>query len=247
MSFLSRLGLKLSAVARRSPTRVQSLYTFFFQRCLGTRIRNHSHDNRLVLGFGFTTGLGITFFGNNNKVIIHSSVDIRDLEVHIVGSNITLVIQEGSQVTNGYFWLGGDSARMSIGSGSILIDNRINLTDSHSRIEIGSGCMLGSGSEIRLGDAHVLYDTDTGKILNQAHHVVLGSRVWLAQDSLILKNVEIGCDSVIGARSVVTRDIPPSSVAAGIPAKVIRSGVAWRVERIDDLPSNWFGDPILPR
>jgi acetyltransferase-like isoleucine patch superfamily enzyme len=247
MSFLSRLGLKLGAIARRSPARVQSLYTFFFQRCLGTRIRNHSHDNSLVLGFGFTTGLWITFFGSNNKVIIHPSVEIRHLEVHIVASNVTLVIHEGSQVANGYFWLGGDSAMMSIGSGSYLIDNRINLTDSHSRIEIGPGCMLGSGAEIRLGDGHVLYDKDTGKILNQADHVVLGSRVWLAQDSLILKNVEIGHDSVVGARSVVTRDIPPCSVAAGIPAKVIRMGVAWRVERIDDLQANWFEKSITLR
>jgi acetyltransferase-like isoleucine patch superfamily enzyme len=246
MTILSRLGLKLAAIAKHSPVCIQSLYTFFFQRSLGTRVRDHSHDNSLVLGFGFTSGFGVTFVGHNNQVIIHPSVEIRNLDVHIVGSNISLVIHEGSQVSNGYIWLGGDSAMMTIGPGSYLIDNRINLTDSHSRIDIGPGCMLGSGAEIRLGDGHVLYDIDTGKILNQAHHVVLGSRVWLAQDVLILKDVEIGHDSVIGARSVVTRDIPPSSVAAGTPAKVIRSSIAWRVERIDDLPINWFDNSMAP-
>jgi hypothetical protein len=246
MTMLSRLGLKFFAVAKHSPGCIQSFYIFFCQRCLGTRVRNHSHDNSLVLGFGFTTGLAVTFVGHNNQVIIHPSVEIRNLDVHIVGSNTTLVIYEGSQVTNGYIWLGGESAVITIGPGSYLIDNRINLTDSHSLIDIGPGCMLGSGAEIRLGDGHVVYDIDTGEILNQAHHVVLGSRVWLAQDVLILKDVEIGNDSIIGARSVVTRDIPPGSVAAGIPAKVIRSGVAWRVERIDDLPINWFDNLIAP-
>lgn len=244
MSFLSRLSLKLGFLARHSPSSIQSLYTFFVQRCLGTRIRNLSGDNKVDLGLGFTTGFQVTFFGNNNQVIVHPSVDIRNLDVHIVGSNITLVIQGGSQISNGYFWLGADSSVMSVGPGSYLIDNRINVTDSHSRIDIGPGCMLGSGAEIRLGDGHTLYDIDTGTILNRANHVVLGSRVWLAQDSLILKNVEIGHDSVIGARAVVTRDIPPCSVAVGIPAKVIKSGIAWRVERIDDLPINWFEDDI---
>lgn len=243
MNLLSRLDLKLFRLASYLPARFKFLYTLFFQRCLGTRIRNYSQDNSLALGFGFTTGFQINFLGSNNRVIVHPSVEIRGLVVHLLGSNISLVIHEGSRVGNGYIWLSGDSARVSIGPGSYLIDNRINLTDSHSRIDIGPGCMLGTGAEIRLGNGHVLYDANTGKILNQAHHVVLGSRVWLAQDSLILKDVEIGHDSVIGARSVVTRDIPPRSVAAGIPAKVIRSRVAWHVKRIDDLPIGWFENP----
>jgi acetyltransferase-like isoleucine patch superfamily enzyme len=246
VTILPRLAFKLFSLARTMPKQVQFMYIVLFQRCLGTRIRNHSRDNSLVLGLGFTTGLRITFFGSNNQVIVRPSVEIRYLNVHIVGSNITLVIHEGSQVANGYIWLAGDSSTMTIGPRSYLIDNRINLTDSHSRIDIGPGCMLGSGAEIRLGDGHVLYDIDTGRILNQAHHVVLGSRVWLAQDVLILKDVEIGHDSVIGARSVVTRDIPPCSVAAGIPAKVVRSNATWRLERIDDLPVDWFSKPIAP-
>jgi acetyltransferase-like isoleucine patch superfamily enzyme len=53
--------------------------------------------------------------------------------------------------------------------------------------------------------------------------VIIGNNVWLGSRSIILKGVTIGDNSVIGAMSLVTKDIPPNSVAGGIPAKVIRT------------------------
>ena len=56
-----------------------------------------------------------------------------------------------------------------------------------------------------------------------AHPIKIGSRVWIGGGSIILPGVTIGDDTVIGAGSVVTKDIPPSVVAAGNPCRVIRS------------------------
>ena len=53
--------------------------------------------------------------------------------------------------------------------------------------------------------------------------VIIGDHVWIGMNSLIMKGVTIGAGSVIAAGSVVTGHIPPLSVAAGIPAKVIAS------------------------
>jgi acetyltransferase-like isoleucine patch superfamily enzyme len=49
-------------------------------------------------------------------------------------------------------------------------------------------------------------------------------------NALVRANARIGHNSIIGAKSFVTRDIPPNSLAAGTPAKVIRSGVTWSGE-----------------
>jgi len=57
-------------------------------------------------------------------------------------------------------------------------------------------------------------------ILSKPVHI--GKNVWLGEQVCILPGVTIGDGSIVGANSVVTRDIPPNSIAAGNPARVIR-------------------------
>lgn len=52
--------------------------------------------------------------------------------------------------------------------------------------------------------------------------IVIGDRVWIGDRAVILGGVHIGEGAVIGANAVVTHDIPPYAVAAGVPAKVIK-------------------------
>lgn len=56
-----------------------------------------------------------------------------------------------------------------------------------------------------------------------ARPIVLRDNVWIGFDAIILPGVTIGEGSVVGARSVVTQDIPPYTIAAGNPARIIRS------------------------
>jgi maltose O-acetyltransferase len=56
-----------------------------------------------------------------------------------------------------------------------------------------------------------------------ARPIRIGHNVWLGGGAIILPGVTIGDDSVVGAGAVVTRDLPPAVVAAGNPARVIRS------------------------
>lgn len=51
--------------------------------------------------------------------------------------------------------------------------------------------------------------------------IIIEDNVWLCEGVVVLSGVRIGKSSIIGANSVVTHDIPPYSIAVGIPAKVI--------------------------
>ena len=52
--------------------------------------------------------------------------------------------------------------------------------------------------------------------------IVIGDKVWIGINSTILPGVKIGYGSIVGAQSVVTRDVPPMTVVAGNPARIIR-------------------------
>lgn len=54
-----------------------------------------------------------------------------------------------------------------------------------------------------------------------SHRTVIGSDVWIGYGSIILSGVSIGDSSIVGAGSVVTKDVPPNSIAVGNPARVI--------------------------
>lgn len=56
-----------------------------------------------------------------------------------------------------------------------------------------------------------------------SHHTVIGSDVWIGFGSIILSGVTIGDSTIVGAGSVVTKNLPANSIAVGNPAKVIGS------------------------
>ncbi|WP_199520746.1 DapH/DapD/GlmU-related protein [Pseudomonas lactis] len=53
--------------------------------------------------------------------------------------------------------------------------------------------------------------------------MVIEDDVWIGEKVAILKGVTVGKGSVIGAGAVVTKDVPPYSVAAGIPARILKT------------------------
>ena len=95
---------------------------------------------------------------------------------------------------------------------------------AEERIIIGDHVWVGANCVIMDTDFHPLdLDTRLARPLDGATApVVIEDGAFIGMRSLILKGVTIGARSVIGAGSVVTRDIPPGVIAAGNPARVIR-------------------------
>ena len=114
-------------------------------------------------------------------------------------------------------------AQISFGSGT-WINNGFRCIAEHSSISIGENCLIGTSVEILDSDFHGIGLHERGISKPEwAAPVVLEDNVFVGSNVRILKGVRNGAGSVIANSSVVIADVPPRVVAAGVPAKVIRS------------------------
>ena len=110
-------------------------------------------------------------------------------------------------------------------------------------IDHGMGVVIGETAEI--GDDVMLYHGVTlgGRSLEHGkRHPTIGDRVTVGAGAKVLGPVHIGDDSAIGANAVVTHDVPPESIATGIPAVIRRRGDRQREPLVD--PTTYI-DPAM--
>ncbi|MFN2616378.1 MAG: DapH/DapD/GlmU-related protein [Thermoleophilaceae bacterium] len=136
-------------------------------------------------------------------------------------------------------WLtGGDAGRISIGAGSFL--NIAVMVAAVELVEIGDHCMFANGCFITDG-SHRFDDADRPvpwQGFTSKGPTRIGDNVWCGANVVITTGVTVGERCVIGANSVVVRDLPPYSIAAGAPAKVIK-----QVEYSGEPAEPWRGAP----
>ena len=113
-------------------------------------------------------------------------------------------------------------AIIKIGSNCGMTGSKIIAAES---IEIGNRVMIGANSAIVDTDFHPLDPLERQRdVLNGKHRpVVIENDVFIGMDSIILKGVTIGEGSVIGAGSVVTKDVPSGVIVAGNPVKILKA------------------------
>lgn len=102
-------------------------------------------------------------------------------------------------------------AHVSIGREGFL--NGCHLS-CKSRLDIGNRVWIGPGSRVFDADQH---DLDSERV-EKIEPVVIGDHSWIASDVTVLRGVEIGEQCVVGTRSLVTRSMPPHTLALGNPA-----------------------------
>lgn len=110
----------------------------------------------------------------------------------------------------------------------LVIGNNVGISGGGicvaKEVVIGDNVMLGANAFVTDTDFHPLDPTGrryrSDNVLTE--RVEVGENVFIGMNALILKGVKIGKNSVIGAGSIVTSEIPPNCVASGIPARVIR-------------------------
>lgn len=90
-----------------------------------------------------------------------------------------------------------------------------------AKVRIGDNCMLAPNVAIYTA-GHPVHPDSRNSLYEYGAEVTIGDNVWIGGNAVILPGVKIGSNTVIGAGSVVTKDIPDWVIAGGNPCKVIR-------------------------
>lgn len=114
---------------------------------------------------------------------------------------------------------------ISIGD-DVFIGRNCCFQSEHGSIEIGNHVMFGPGVNIHGGNHSIEVSSapmkSVKKVAGEDGTVRIGNDVWIAANAIILAGVTIGDGAVVGAGAVVTKDVPPMAVVAGVPAGILR-------------------------
>lgn len=111
---------------------------------------------------------------------------------------------------------------------------------NHDRLVIGKFCSIACGAKFIFTSANhslnslstypfpIFFDewdldaADIARAWDNKGDIIVGNDVWIGYEAVILSGVTIGDGAIIGARAVVTKDVPPYTIAGGVPARPIR-------------------------
>ena len=111
---------------------------------------------------------------------------------------------------------------------------------NHDRLLIGKFCSIACGAKFLFNSANHTMDSlstypfplffeewelekkDVAKSWDNKGDIIIGNDVWIGYEAVILAGVTIGNGAIIGARAVVTKDVPPYTIVGGVPAKPIK-------------------------
>ena len=182
------------------------------------------------------------FIGESHLLLVGSHVSLRNLsQIYAKG---TLVIEDyaeiqglsrqgiifGEKVSIGRFAMIRPSGYYGreIGEG-LRMGNNSNIgaycyIGCSGKIEIGNNVLMGPRVSI-LAENHNFSDTEQPMKRQGVTRepIVVEDDCWIASGSIILAGVTIGKGSIVAAGSVVTKDVPPYSIVAGSPARIIRN------------------------
>jgi acetyltransferase-like isoleucine patch superfamily enzyme/coenzyme F420-reducing hydrogenase beta subunit len=226
-----------------------------FQNKIMKRLRTVMHLLRLVYPMGFSVRTWFLFIYYNllspkvksfrmfgfrplpycrldihktARLFIKGSFTVGVKQVASSHKETRLLLEENAKMTvNGNYTVYADSYIRIIKNGELVLNSGfvnegVQITCA-SKISVGEGCAIARDVVIRDYDAHRI-DLPGYEI---ARPIEIGKHVWIGNRAIILKGVKIGDGAIIAAGATVTKDIPARSIAAGVPAKVIKNNIAW--------------------
>lgn len=177
-------------------------------------------------------GKAVADISKNAEIHLHNDLILgENLRKGSKAESYLKIKNNGKLNVNGRFqvFFGGsleifEGGELTLGKGYINTGGAVACAKS---VTIGDGVFIGRNTYITDSDHHRMFNKQN-EIINEPKAVNIGNHVLIGFGAVILKGVTIGDGAVIAAGAVVTNDVPPSCVAAGVPAKVIKEGVIWK-------------------
>ena len=199
----SDLSARLYELIRRNRLKCIRFFSTTFGK-LNLRLRNIDFGRNIAL-------FGSSYFYRmaGSKIVIGDNVVFRsDNNSNLIGVSkkcIISTLEPNAQIT-----IGNDSGFSGVTIGAA------------NKIYIGSRVMVGANSVITDTNWHNIHPLYRHKLDPSPGEIYISNNVFIGYGTIILKNVTIGENSVIGAGSVVTKSIPANVIAAGNPCVVVK-------------------------
>lgn len=167
----------------------------------------------------------ININGNNNIVEIAEDCLLTNTIISISGNNNKVIVDKKAR------FMGPCRIRMS-GNATLHIGENAGIRGvefvlDNADISVGKLCMFSYDIIVRNTDSHRVIQLSDDVIVNKPKDILLGNHVWIGQGATLLKGIQIGDNSIIAAKSVVTKDCPCNAITAGNPAKIVKTGITW--------------------
>jgi acetyltransferase-like isoleucine patch superfamily enzyme len=114
-----------------------------------------------------------------------------------------------------------DFGRIELGE-HVFVGERTTIV-SHERIVVGDRTMIAHNCSLMDFNHGVAAGGPPSRLPGRTAEVVVGEDCWLGAGVIVLAGVRIGAGTIVGAGSVVTKSLPESVIAAGVPARVLRA------------------------
>lgn len=209
-----------------------SIFAYLF-RIIGRNNITGASKNTILLNSTYVKKTSIKIEGVNNIIDLSKGSNyIINSKIYINGSNNNIVLGIRNYFDGADLYIEDDGGTISFGDHNRIFGCTHIAVIEGQTVSFGDGCLFSDNVVFRTGDSHTIIDINSKKRINLSKSISVGNRVWFGNTSTILKGVTISDDSIIGTCSLVTKDVPTNSVVAGNPAKVIKSGVSWQLQRV---------------
>ena len=181
---------------------------------------------------GSFTKCRIRIKGRNNRIVVGQDTWIAHSKLTIRGNDCQIIIGDGCVIRQGDLYIEDDGGQIRIGDGTSICGSTHLASIEGKIISIGRDCLFSSSVTVRVGDSHSILDLE-GQRINPSEDVTIGDRVWIGNQTTILKGVQIPADTVVATGAVVTKKFhEPGTILGGLPAKVIRRDIRWDRARL---------------
>lgn len=202
------------------------LYPAIFRK-MGRSVRIYpdvrlKNSQSIAIGFGVVFNRGVEIeIDTDDRVEIGDRVCLfRDVQINSTGKGNKIKLGNLVCLDSGVIIRAHDGGQVEIGEHTYI--GPYSSLVGHGKIEIGKDCRIASHSSIC---AHNYNFNETTKAICEQGVNFKGIKIedncWLGSGVKVVDGVTIAKGSVIGTGAVVTKDIPPYSIAVGVPAKVI--------------------------